>query len=163
MKITFNLDEKSAREEYKNASLAIKSLMEKSAPDGFFEVKSKSNRVDSIESALLISPPNEDMKSLLNYNGDNCFMVKARTYLQLLIIAEAIREGWIPDFDNENQKKWYPYFIKSGSGWAFRATRYDYTFTNATVGSRLCFPTQELAEYFGRQFIALHKIILQHY
>lgn len=78
---------------------------------------------------------------------------------KLQIIAEALNESWKPDWDDSNQYKWFPYF-RPGSGFCFSRTGYDYTYTCAAVGSRLCFKTEELAEYAGKQFEELYKELL---
>jgi hypothetical protein len=80
-------------------------------------------------------------------------------YKKLKIIAIAINEGWIPDWNNDNQKKWWPWFNLS-SGFGFSHSYYDCTRTFATVGSRLCFETQEKSDYAAQQFIEIYKEFL---
>jgi len=79
-------------------------------------------------------------------------------YKKLKIITKALNEGWTPDWSNSNQYKWYPYFKMSGFG--FSGTLYDYSYTTADVGSRLCFKSSELAEYAGKQFEEIYKTLL---
>lgn len=73
-------------------------------------------------------------------------------YLKLMIIAKALNDDWQPDWNDENQKKWQPYFAwdKEKQDFGFSNTYCDST--NTDVGSRLCFKLRELAEYAGRQF-----------
>lgn len=80
-------------------------------------------------------------------------------YKKLKIIAKAINQGWIPDWNNTDQKKWYPWFRMS-SGFGFDFTYYDYAGANTGVGSRLCFETKEKAEYAGKQFEEIYKQLL---
>lgn len=80
-------------------------------------------------------------------------------YKKLKIVIRAINQGWIPDWDNIDQRKWWPYFNLS-SGFGFSHTHYYYDGTNTDVGSRLCFETQEKAAYAGQQFIDLYKEFL---
>ena len=78
------------------------------------------------------------------------------SHAKLVIIAEALNEGWKPDWKNGNEWKYYPWFrMSSGSGLAYGAyaSRYSYS----AVGSRLCFKTGELAEYAGKQFKKLYE------
>ena len=78
--------------------------------------------------------------------------------LKLILIAKVLRGEWEPDFSNSNQEKWFPWFkFSAGSGFVFSVSGYYYGRTVACVGSRLCFPTQELSDYFGKQFIELHR------
>lgn len=77
-------------------------------------------------------------------------------HAKLVIIADALNEGWKPDWKNFNEWKYYPWFdLSSGSGLAY----YVYAFDCSTsgVGSRLCFKSPELAEYAGKQFKSLYQ------
>ena len=104
-------------------------------------------------------------------------------YLKLRIICAALNEGWEPRF-TKNEYRYYTYFMlysekdvegmddktKNELG-LFGCTAYygpccgfvaAYALSgsggaNATVGSRLCLRTRELAVYCGRQFIDLWK------
>ncbi|MGA2824320.1 MAG: hypothetical protein ABSE72_12440, partial [Bacteroidales bacterium] len=82
-------------------------------------------------------------------------------YKQLKLIAKVLRGEWEPNWNDENEKKWYPWFQwSSGSGFDFSSSYYGYGNTYTSVGSRLCFPKKELAEYFGKQFIEIHRELL---
>jgi hypothetical protein len=80
-------------------------------------------------------------------------------YKKLKIIISAINQGWIPNWDNGDEKKWWPYFNLS-SGFGFSHTGYNSDVTSTTVGSRLCFESQEKAAYAGKQFLYLYKEFL---
>ena len=81
-------------------------------------------------------------------------------FFMLVIIAEALNDGWQPNWDDNNEYKYFPWFdcekaTTSGSGFA----SYDCTYTNAItfVGSRLCFRSSELAKYAGTTFLDLYR------
>ena len=77
---------------------------------------------------------------------------------KLFTIAEAWNkaDGFIPDFDNTNQYKWFPWFRKQGTaGFVYAYTNYTATAAHAHFGSRLCFKSEERATQFGKQFIDL--------
>ena len=78
---------------------------------------------------------------------------------KMIVIAEALNEGWIPDWDNYNEYKYYPWFemSPSSSSFAFDVSACDYAFARAGSGSRLCLKSKELSEYCGKQFIDLWK------
>jgi hypothetical protein len=80
-------------------------------------------------------------------------------YKKLKIIAAAINSGWVPDWENENQYKYYPYF-KMSSGFGFSTSGYDCDYSDTGVGSRLCFETKEKAIHAGTQFTELYKDFL---
>lgn len=78
--------------------------------------------------------------------------------LQSIIIVKALNEGWIPDWGNSNQYKYFPYFYmekSSAGGFVYYAD--SYWSTNTYVGSRLCLISRELAEYAGKQFKEIYE------
>ena len=84
---------------------------------------------------------------------------------ELFTIAEAWNkeDGFVPDFSDINQWKYFPWFIynNDAAGFVFAATTYMATYANAYFGSRLCFKTEERARQFGEQFIDLwNKVLL---
>jgi len=77
---------------------------------------------------------------------------------KLITIAEAWNkaDNFVPDYDNTNQYKWFPWFQKRGTaGFVYAHTNNTASFAYAKLGSRLCFSTSERAEQFGKQFIDL--------
>lgn len=78
---------------------------------------------------------------------------------KLLIIAQAINNGWVPDWTDCNWK-YYPWFRMSSPGSGFSSDDYGGVITYSTVSSRLCFETSEQAEYVGKQFTDLYKDVM---
>lgn len=77
-------------------------------------------------------------------------------YRQIKLIAKVLNEGWVPDWSDSNQYKYFPYFKhKSGFGLSYYGTNIWHSFT--FVGSRLCFKSAELAEYVGKQFADIYN------
>lgn len=88
------------------------------------------------------------------------------------VITEAINTDengkiWIPDWNNHNQYKYFPWFeIKATkakpSGVGFSSSLCDRWGTGTTVGSRLCFDTSEkvyhVQEHFEDIFIEMFLI-----
>lgn len=103
------------------------------------------------------------------------------TYLKLRIIAAALNEGWKPQF-TEDEERWYPWFtlwteeelseksdewkadrhlISTGdysgdwAGFAYSLSSNSPSHSISHFGSRLCFKSEALATYCGKQFIDL--------
>ena len=80
---------------------------------------------------------------------------------RLFTIAEAWNkaDGFVPDFSERSQTKWFPWFKydKDAAGFVCVNTSSTPTYANANFGSRLCFKTEERAEQFGKQFIELYN------
>jgi hypothetical protein len=80
-------------------------------------------------------------------------------YEQLKIVVRAINQGWYPNWNDGNQRKWYPYFNLS-SGFGFSDSLYGCEYANTSSGSRFCFETEDKASYAGQQFLAIYKEVI---
>ena len=82
---------------------------------------------------------------------------------KLFTIAQAWNkeDGFVSDFSDWEQDKWFPWFVydKDAAGFVCAYTNAARTRTHAlaAVGSRLCFKTPERAEQFGKQFEDLYN------
>ena len=81
-------------------------------------------------------------------------------HFKLIIIFKAINNGWKPDWGNENQHKYFPWFWLLSSGFGFGVSCYYYTFAIAGAGSRLCTDTGDKAIYIAKQFEDLYRDFL---
>ncbi|MBY0485665.1 MAG: hypothetical protein K2P85_00505 [Flavobacteriaceae bacterium] len=79
-------------------------------------------------------------------------------HIKLVIIIEALNDGWKPDWTNGEWDKYYPWFTMGGSsGVDFSYVGYDVWDSASCVGSRLALKSRELAKYAGTQFESLYK------
>lgn len=75
---------------------------------------------------------------------------------KLIVIAEALNEGWKPNWQDSDEYKYYPWFDMSNpAGVGYSHTAYAASYTYASFGSRLCLKNRELAIYFGQTFTDL--------
>lgn len=118
------------------------------------EKKEVTERIKTYEDACAeLGIESIDEKSMLAI-GFNAAEIAGR---KLGTITEALNEGWKADWRDGIQKKWIPYFWGvSPSGFAFRDAGYHYTNPGAGNASRLCFKSEELANYSGKQFLDLY-------
>jgi len=77
-------------------------------------------------------------------------------YKLLKLLAKSLNEGWVPDWNNDNQYKYVAWFWMGGSS-GFRCYDYAVWGSHSSVGSRLCFKSRELAKYAGKQFTEVFK------
>lgn len=77
----------------------------------------------------------------------------------LMVVFEAINDGWQPDFTNSNQVRYFPWPDVSRSGLGFSSSDCDYGSGHATahVGSRLCTDSSAKALFILDQFQDLWK------
>ena len=108
-------------------------------------------------------------------------------YARLVIIAEALNEGWKPKFDDD-ECRYYPWFYiytkkeyeeldedekkecrvvgrssnsaNANGGVVFANAYSSSSYSNSNNGSWLAFKTRELAEYCGKQFIDIWEKFL---
>jgi hypothetical protein len=85
------------------------------------------------------------------------FRTQLITCFMLMVIFEAINDGWEPNFSNHTQGKYYPWPWVSSSGFGFSRSDCHFASTITTVGSRLCTDTSEKALYILDQFSDLWK------
>ena len=76
---------------------------------------------------------------------------------KLCIIYKAINNGWVPDFTDSKQYKYYPWFRVLSSSLDFSFTDYNADDTGTIVGARLCTDTAVKAEYIGKQFKDIYQ------
>ena len=72
-------------------------------------------------------------------------------------------DGFVPDFSDWHQDKWFPWFKydKDAGGFVYAGTNNAPTIAPAYFGSRLCFKSSVRAEQFGEQFVNLfNKVFL---
>lgn len=88
---------------------------------------------------------------------------KAMTaHAKLVIIAEALNDGWQPNWGDWDEWKYYVWNkFKEGSdkssGVGFSYFVWAYSSSVTSVGSRLCYQSSEIAAYAGQQFEELYK------
>ena len=80
---------------------------------------------------------------------------------ELFTIAQAWNkeDGFVPDFSDWNQDKWFPWFVydKDAAGFVSANTSCTPTSARAAFGSRLCFKSSARAAQFGKQFAHLYN------
>jgi hypothetical protein len=148
---TLQISKENAFKAYESANDNGKELLSNLFGKQVFSRK-VTDRVKSYEDAVnelgftptnLATPPTEsrDEKSITAYR-------------KLIVIARVLNEGWEPDWDNDDEYKYYPYFDmrSEGAGFGFSFGACTFSHSDTLVGSRLCFKTRELAEYAGKQF-----------
>ena len=78
---------------------------------------------------------------------------------ELFTIAQAWNkeDGFVPDFSDWQQNKWFPWFKydKDAAGFVYAYAFNTPPFADAAVGSQLCFKSSARAAQFGKQFIDL--------
>ncbi len=115
----------------------------------FDRIKSYSDICDELkERELLLSDfsflPEQDREKSLAYN-------------KIQQIARLFNQGWVPDWSDTNQNKWYPYYeYKTSLGLGFCSSTYGFWSLDGLVAY---YQTQEISDFVGKLFIDLYTII----
>jgi hypothetical protein len=87
-------------------------------------------------------------------------------YYKLMIITDALNEGWKKDWANTNEYIYYPWWyvetFGSAAGLAFAYSSSAASSASTHVGSRLGFKSAKLARYAGTQFRSLYEDFIIH-
>lgn len=83
-------------------------------------------------------------------------------HAKLIIIVEAVNDGWTPNWDDTNERKFelWPDIEKDETKPSGFGLSYDdcaYWTSNTDVGSRLCFKSREAAEHTFETFKQLYE------
>ena len=114
-----------------------------------------------------------------NTSGNQNDVSDVVAYLKLRVIAEALNEGWEPQF-TKDEGRWYPWFflytqeeidkmdeekkkklwlfggdsyVGANCGLASADSSYAWSYSHAPLSARLAVKSEALATYFGQQFI----------
>ena len=117
--------------------------------------------------------------SEFNTSGNQNDVSDVFAYLKLRVIAEALNEGWEPKFTTD-EHRWCPWFyiytqeeidkmdeedkknlwlfggasnVGEPCGLAYASSHYVWSGSSASFSARLAVKSEELAKYFGQQFI----------
>lgn len=83
---------------------------------------------------------------------------------KLFLLADEVNEDWVPDWDNDDQYKWYPWFDlekhKKNNPTGFQFFVAFYFYSTSYVGSRLCFRSREDAKFAGETYLDLYRTMM---
>ena len=143
---TLEIKKDAALEAYKNASKEGRKLLKDLF--GNYQFTSITEHIKTFEDVLEelnLSPI--DFEARCEY-----LEIDEVAYRKLRLIVQCLNEGWKPDFTDNNQAKYYPWFEVNTAGAAFASSYSAPSITIAAFGSRLCFKSRELALYAGKTF-----------
>jgi hypothetical protein len=84
--------------------------------------------------------------------------IDEKAYKKLKLIVKCFNEGWVPDWKNSSEFKYFPWFTMGGSsGVGFSYCLYAFLISGSSFGGRLCLKSLELAKYVGTTFLEEYK------
>lgn len=156
MIMTLEVDKKNAIKAWNKADGKGKDLLENLYGKEVFKNISITDRIKTFEDAKEETerpsiPDFSDVPKDLKEYFENLY--------KMVVITEALNEGWEPNWNDIDERKWSPYFIMSPSSFAFRYSDCVFSSAGAGSGSRLCFKTEALANYAGEKFLDIWEKI----
>lgn len=183
---TLNINKENVLNAYGSATDEQKAMLEIIFGKDTFKSKDITERIKTFEDAckelgsdhpLVLAYQNTNLRDAEVANDNKDIIA----YMKLRIIVAALNEGWEPQFI-PGEYRWSPYFVlytkdeidemdektrarvvfRSNSsanavgGVSFAYSNYDSAYVYASIGSRLAFKTDDLAEYAGKQFIEIY-------
>lgn len=154
--MTLNVDKKNALIAWRKADSKSKELLENLYGKKVFENQNIMDRIKTFEDAMEeTGRPDVPDFSCLPPDMRRHFIAQYK----MEVITEALNEGWKPNWDNDDEYKYYPWFVMAPSSFAFGDSDCGGSGAGAGGGSRLKFKTNELAKYAAEQFIDIWKDI----
>lgn len=183
---TLNINKENILNAYGSATDEQKAMLEIIFGKDTFKSKDITERIKTFEDAckelgsdhpLVLAYQNTNLRDAEVANDNKDIIA----YMKLRIIVAALNEGWEPQFI-PGEYRWSPYFVlytkdeidemdeKTRARVVFRSNSYasanggvsyansvsDSAGVSASIGSRLAFKTDDLAEYAGKQFIEIY-------
>ena len=183
---TLNINKENVLNAYGSATDEQKAMLEIIFGKDTFKSKDITERIKTFEDAckelgsdhpLVLAYQNTNLRDAEVANDNKDIIA----YMKLRIIVAALNEGWEPQFI-PGEYRWSPYFVlytkdeidemdeKTRARVVFRSDNFASAFGGvsyansycdsasvyASIGSRLAFKTDDLAEYAGKQFIEIY-------
>lgn len=155
------IDENKAKELYKTASQELKIILEDTFGKEFFSEKI-TDRIKTWEDVVNYWYIKEGININLNIpysiNANYIFRKEHRSLNALYKIQwinKTLNEGWVEDWNNNQQYKYQPYFNKVSGGWVVSC--YSTWASSSPSGFGSYFKSKELALYAGDQFLDIYK------
>lgn len=183
---TLNINKENVLNAYGSATDEQKAMLEIIFGKDTFKSKDITERIKTFEDAckelgsdhpLVLAYQNTNLRDAEVANDNKDIIA----YMKLRIIVAALNEGWEPQFI-PGEYRWSPYFVLytkdeidemdektrarvvyRSSGYAGASGGVSYAGAldgsagvYASIGSRLAFKTDDLAEYAGKQFIEIY-------
>jgi hypothetical protein len=120
------------------------------------------NTIKSFEEACAKLNLNPDLVIPELPNLPNGLSKSAIASIKLMIICEALNDGWKPNWNDSNQTKYYPWFdMRQSASGGFSYHGCGHRETASTVGSHLCFKSSDLAKYAAETFTDIYNDFLK--
>lgn len=78
-------------------------------------------------------------------------------FYMLSVIIQWVNEGWVADFKDYSQRKWYPYFYFKNGGLSASIAHDVFSVADSHIGARLAFKTESSAIEWANKLLPLYE------
>lgn len=148
---TLQITEANLRKVYKNATPEFKTMLEDIfGKKYFFKGVTDCDTYEELCDFIGEPPVDESKLKQVGFTQDEI------DYRKLKQITKAYNEGWVADYNDENQRKWVPRFNFLPLGARFYGSYYDCSVSYAGHAALLCFKDEVRADLAGKKFTELY-------
>jgi hypothetical protein len=147
---TLNITKENALKAHKEGTSDVRKVLENLFGAETFKPKNIMDRIKTFQDVL-------DAAGLCTFPKRSDESDDEYAYRQVKLIVKVLNEGWTPNWKDDNQTKYYPWFYMDKAGSGFSCDVCDFARSCSSVGSRLCFKSSELAKYAAEQFAPIYK------
>lgn len=120
-----------------------------------FEIKDIMTEIGSIDDAInRLGENDEEVIQLRKLESIKGLSEAILNEQMAVVIVKALNDGWVADWDNHNEFKYFPWFYL---GKNFRFGAYHSWYSLSSLPSRLCLKDKKLAIYAGQTFTEIYK------
>ena len=121
----------------------------------FKKIQNIQDRIKTVEDAIEVLGECQEVMTLnaLKKHTDDKWAIARQEWV---VIVKALNEGWYPDFDNNNERKWYPCFNLENKAVTLFGVSYDYR--GSVVPPSFIFKSEALCRYAVSQFSSVLEI-----
>lgn len=89
------------------------------------------------------------------------YLARVDAFCHLLFLCDAwnVQDGFVPEFDDLEQARWFPLFSHVGCDFLYSLS--SPSTASAHGGSRICFKSKKRSDEFGKKYEYLFKIFLR--
>lgn len=154
-----SVEEEMLQKAYSQADVTQKALLEK-----YFNINTPKKLMDKIKNFDdILNIAGKTLEEVIPYKNPKTKTQKSiNAYAKLQLVQDVLNEGFVFDFKNSNQYKYFPYFKhEAQGGWVC----YDYGNYGcySSCAEAAYFKTSELAMFAGKTFLNEYKEFLDRY
>lgn len=152
---TYQVSQDKARKAYLDASPEVKLMLEQLMGDTI-KMKPEIDLDSLVDTKACVEACGLKYEDHFSAEATKGMTDDEIAYREMKFIAQAYNQGWVPDFTDDNQRKWWPYF-KYGSGVSLSLFTVGCDYSGTTVAPRLTFKLEAVCRKAVEKHFSVYK------